>query len=128
MTTTLVLIAHGSRNQRSNDEVRALCARLSSTAAVAQVSPAFLELAEPTLLDTVQSVVDTGCTRILVLPYFLNSGLHVTRDVPELVQQARDAQPGITIELMNHIGGTQAFLDALESIVAGQVGDATSAG
>ena len=125
MTTSLILIAHGSRNPQSNDEVFSICDRLSSNTSVTNVTPAFLELAEPSLLDTVRHVVESGATHILVLPYFLNSGRHVTQDVPALVQQARVDQPGVRIELLTHIGGTQAFLAALEVLVSDEVAKAT---
>ena len=121
MTTTLILIAHGSRNPRSNDEVCQLCTRLSAQAAVTEVVPAFLELAEPTLEATVRQVAASGASRILVLPYFLNSGRHVTEDVPALVEQARLAHPDMRIELLPHVGGTQPFLSALEAIITEQM-------
>jgi sirohydrochlorin ferrochelatase len=125
MTTSLILIAHGSRNPRSNDEVFSICDRLSSNTSVTSVTPAFLELAEPSLLDTVRQVVESGATHILVLPYFLNSGRHVTQDVPALLEEARTDQPEVRIDLLTHIGGTQAFLAALEVLVSEQLAKAT---
>ena len=125
MTTSLILIAHGSRNPRSNDEVFSICDRLSSNTSVTSVTPAFLELAEPSLLDTVRQIVESGATHILVLPYFLNSGRHVTQDVPALVEEARMDQPEVRIDLLTHIGGTKAFLAALEVLVSEQLAKAT---
>ena len=120
MKTILIVIAHGSRNEGSNTEVRELCGRLAEVASTDHVMPAFLELAEPSLSATVDSAVNAGADRILVLPYFLNSGRHVTRDVPALVSTARSEHPGMSIDLLPHIGGTDVFFSAMESIVRRQ--------
>ena len=118
MKTALVLIAHGSRSHASNAEVVALCQRLTSDGAAERVFPAFLELAEPSLSAAVADAVAEGYGRVLVLPFFLNSGRHVMRDVPALVDAARESHSSITIELLPHIGGTEAFLGAIQTIVA----------
>ena len=49
----LLLIAHGSRREASNQEVRELAARLERIAGdrFGRVIPAFLELAEPDIPD-----------------------------------------------------------------------------
>ena len=117
MSTALIIIAHGSRSAVSNDEVRALCEKLASSSSAGCVLPAFLELAEPSLSDTVAAAVADGADRLMVLPYFLNSGRHVTRDVPALVASAIEQHPDVSIQLLPHIGGSDAFFQAMESII-----------
>ena len=53
MNTSLLLVAHGSRREASNDEVRALTTRLRAAAdgRFHQVDCAFLELASPLIPD-----------------------------------------------------------------------------
>ena len=51
--THLLIIAHGSRREASNDEVRRLADRVRALCApgIADVEVAFLELAEPSIAE-----------------------------------------------------------------------------
>ncbi|MFT5432590.1 MAG: sirohydrochlorin ferrochelatase [Myxococcota bacterium] len=110
----LIILAHGSRAEASNDEVCALTVKLSSAGLdYSAVWPAFLELAAPSFSDAVDEAVASGCTALTVLPYFLNRGRHVTRDVPALVEAAQQKHPGVPIEVLTHIGGSGEFFDAV---------------
>lgn len=118
----LLLIAHGSRLEASNDEARALAARLAPQLAgeYARVEAAFLELAEPSIPAGIDAAVAAGAGEVLVFPYFLTRGRHVAHDVPELVQAASARHPGVSIELAPYLGalpGLEALLvSALSSM------------
>lgn len=113
----LILVAHGSRREASNDEVRELAgqlARLSDN--YDQVSPGFLELAQPSIPDAIQAAAGNGATRIVVLPYFLSAGRHVVKDIPAEVEKARAALPGVDIHILPYLGiadGIPALLNEL---------------
>lgn len=111
----LIIIAHGSRRAASNDEVRALTARLATRAEAnfVQVKPAFLELAEPSIPEAIERCISEGAQHIVLLPYFLSAGTHVAEDLPELAQSASLQHPGVHIELRTHIGAQPAMLDLL---------------
>ena len=67
----LLLIAHGSRRQQSNDEVVELADKLKKNS-VGQydiIHAGFLELAETLIPDGIKKCVDDGATSIVVLPY-----------------------------------------------------------
>ena len=57
---SLLLVAHGSRRQASNEEVRELTARLAEHAGAAYgyVDCGFLELAEPSIPEGIQRCID----------------------------------------------------------------------
>lgn len=105
----LVVMAHGSRAAVANDEVRALAAWLEADGAAARVVAAFLELAEPSLPDAITALAAEGARSVRVLPFFLNSGRHVGRDVPALVEAARAAHPALVVEVLPHVGAGDAF-------------------
>ena len=76
---TLILIAHGSRIERSNDEIKSL-----SEAVAAKVRGrfeivccAFLEIAAPSIPEAIESCIQSGADEILLYPYFLTAGRHV---------------------------------------------------
>ena len=122
----LLIIAHGSRRQASNDEVRALSSQVGARnhPDIDAVHVAFLELAEPSIPDALADCVRLGASEIIVFPYFLAAGTHVATDIPEAIAVFRQQFPQITITLTPHLGAapalTQAILDvALPQVQAG---------
>lgn len=81
MRTAIVMIAHGSRRAEANAQLLQMVRHVRQHSPADLVEPAFLELAEPTIPAAVRSCVDRGAHRVLLFPYFLSSGVHVTRDL-----------------------------------------------
>jgi len=112
----LLLIAHGSRRQSANDEVRALAERIAAHEDndFDGVVTAFLELAEPDIHQGVTRCVEQGASRIVVVPYFLAGGNHVSRDIPLEIECARAGLPQkVDIEISQYLGAS----DAMASLV-----------
>jgi len=103
---TLLLIAHGSRREASNQEVRELAARLEQIAGdhFDRVIPAFLELAEPDIPTGVDLCIESGATSVTAVPYFLSAGRHVASDIPTELEQARHKHPAVTVQLSDYLG------------------------
>ena len=85
----LLVIAHGSRRGESNDDFAAIAARLGEhgTNPFDVTRWAFLEVAEPSIPDAIDSCIDEGAQEIVVLPYFLSPGNHVARDIPDVLDE-----------------------------------------
>lgn len=103
---SLLLIAHGSRREASNQEVRDLAKRLAQVAGehFDLVAPAFLELAEPDIPTGVDRCVAAGATSVMAVPYFLSAGRHVATDLPDELEKARCRYPGVVIHQSDYIG------------------------
>ncbi len=110
-----LLIAHGSRVDSSNDEVRRLVSRLeaATTGQFNFFECAFLECAEPSIPQGVQRCIDAGATQVLVLPYFLAAGRHVREDIPAELQKKREEHPGVEIRMCDYFGKSQGVTDLL---------------
>lgn len=113
----LLLIAHGSRRQQSNDEVVLLADKLKKNCAGQYdiIHAGFLELAETLIPDGIRKCVDDGATSIIVLPYFLNSGRHVIEDIPEIVDETKTSYPDTDIKVASHLGASELMMDLLIS-------------
>ena len=68
----LIWIAHGSGRSQSNDAVNELVEQLTPklSSKFDLILPAFLELAEPKILQQVQCAVEEGAKHIALFPYF----------------------------------------------------------
>jgi len=118
----LIIVAHGSRREASNEEVRQIAHQVAGIAGdeYALVVSGFLELVEPSIPDGIQQCIDAGATEVVVLPYFLSAGRHVVEDVPAEIKLAQDKNPSIRITQAPYLGsapGIGALL--LEQSVSG---------
>jgi len=102
----LLIVAHGSRREASNEEIRALALQVADQAGngYARVSAAFLELAEPSIPDGLQQLIDAGATHITVVPYFLSAGRHVSEDIPAEIEKVTQKNPDVSIRLAPYVG------------------------
>ena len=114
----LLLIAHGSRREASNDEVRELAAKLGQISAdrFDLVIPAFLELAEPDIPTGVSLCAQAGATEVTAIPYFLSAGRHVANDIPAELEKAKQEQENIIIHHSSYLGKHDSIADLLFTI------------
>lgn len=104
--SALVIAAHGSRRNASNEEI-AVLARAMEDAAMGRwqtVRPAFLEFVGPGVVETVDALVAEAFEVITIFPYFHALGKHAAADIPELVRQLSARHPGVTIRQAPHLG------------------------
>ncbi len=103
---TLIILAHGSRRQESNAEIISLARHVGTCPGNEYdiIEYAFLELAEPDLLQCIGNMITYGASNITIFPYFLNSGNHVTRDIPALIKEANARYPDCRFRLTSFIG------------------------
>ena len=119
MNKALLIIAHGSRLQASNDEVIELKNSLESLLEMnfSQLKVAFLELCEPSIGAAISELVSAGIDEIIVMPYFLNKGRHVTEDVPGELQAMRQKYPELTITTLPYFGRSELIPRLLKEII-----------
>jgi sirohydrochlorin ferrochelatase len=103
---TLIILAHGSRREESNQEIRELAKKVKALAGSNYdlLDYAYLEVVAPSLPEAIDSCIDKGASNITVFPYFLNSGNHVKRDIPEMVEAAKEKYPGCSFKISACIG------------------------
>ncbi|HIP52781.1 MAG TPA: cobalamin biosynthesis protein CbiX [Chromatiales bacterium] len=111
----LVLIAHGSRREASNNEVRRLAQQLHDRAdgAFEQVTAAFLELAGPTIPEGIENCIRAGAEEVVVVPYFLAAGRHMREDIPALIDTVQRAHPEVEIRVTPYLGAAGGVVDLL---------------
>ena len=114
----LIIIAHGSKRESANDEIKNLCSTLKTKLEpkpFATIQYCFLELTEPDLLSCIASVVQSfpALKTIRVLPYFLSSGKHVDHDIPKLIEKLHAHYPAVDFVCDDYIGKNQALIPLL---------------
>jgi sirohydrochlorin ferrochelatase/(2Fe-2S) ferredoxin len=112
----VLLVGHGSRREKSNEQVRTLAARLESRLGV-PVDAGYLELAEPSIPDAIAGLAAT-VSEVTVVQLSLFAASHVKNDVPLAVQKARAEHPELTTHNGSHLGVHPALVDLLDDRAA----------
>ena len=138
----VLIIDHGSKKQSSNDALHSIADRYesmllqrlenpsseasasTSNDASIVVKAAHMEIADPNIESALRSLVSGGCTKVVCIPYFLSRGRHITIDVPNLIEDAKDIleEEGlldeVEIVLSKHLGSNvNAMLDVVDDLV-----------
>jgi sirohydrochlorin ferrochelatase len=108
-----IVFAHGSSVESANEAVRSVACELAQAGGYAHVVAAFLEGGRPDLSSAAGELVTRGVSHVVVIPYFLTLGLHLQRDLPRLVSDARRDHPGLEIEVTPPLDGHPAMVEAL---------------
>jgi uroporphyrin-III C-methyltransferase len=107
----LILMAHGSPLPGWQTGVDQLARSLAAPGQFSRA--AYLPPVRPSLSEVVGAAAAAGVRRLAVVPYFLAPGLHVTRDLPELVAAERQRHPGIEMALAPCLEGHPALRTAV---------------
>lgn len=111
---SLLIVAHGSRRQASNDEVRALSRRLAeSEHDFDHVDCAFLELAEPSIPEGLERCIEHGASEVVIFPHFLAAGRHVAEDIPAEVAPVEAKHPQVSVRIAPHLGASDLLVNAI---------------
>jgi sirohydrochlorin ferrochelatase len=113
--TAVIILGHGSRSKGSETAVQAVVARIRTGDHVI-VEHAFLQYVPPTPQDALERCLAQNVDRVVIVPFFLQAGAHVTRDIPELVARARKAHPGVEIAVTDYVGAHPLMAKIVEEL------------
>lgn len=109
----VILFGHGARDPEWAGPMQRIRARMLADAPGLEVELAFLEFMSPTLEEAVDRLAAQGVMRIGVVPVFLAQGGHLKRDVPVLIDAARQRHPGCAISLALAAGEAPGVVAAI---------------
>ncbi len=119
---SVILLGHGSRRIEANNILKSIVKIIKPRFKEVSVEYAFLELAEPNIRNIIEKAAADNCDAIYVIPYFLYSGNHVLRDIPEIISEYKAKYPHINIKLGDYLGIddrlAQLVMERIEAIKA----------
>ena len=111
--TGIVIFAHGSSVETANEAVRVVSRTVADAGGFQLATTAFLEMGKPDLPVAVDELIAKGARKIVVIPYFLTTGIHLKRDLPRIVGEILDIQKDISIEIAPPLDGHPALATIL---------------
>jgi precorrin-8X/cobalt-precorrin-8 methylmutase len=107
MKESILLLGHGSPKKDANNLERVgkmLHGMLHAGCAEDCVKVAYLQFAEPGIMDTIKESVKRGAKKIILHPFFLSSGMHVTKDIPGMIDEAKGLYPEVKFVYTEPLG------------------------
>ena len=115
----LLLFAHGARDSAWAQPFEAVARQCAQLQPDCTVCLAFLEFMQPDLLTAGSRLVEQGCLLIDVVPLFLGAGGHVRKDIPRLLDQLAQLNPGVQWQLQPPIGESAVVIEAMARVASG---------
>ena len=101
--TAVVAVGRGSSDPDANADLYKVARLLSDRTGRAQVEPAFVSLARPSVPEALDRCDRLGARRVVVVPYFLFTGVLVDRIADQAGAWARD-HPHVDVRVGSHLG------------------------
>lgn len=109
--TAVLLLGHGSKAPGANETLRKVAEAVRSSGGYAEVVPAFLQMALPDVQGGIDILVEKGYTDIIIMPYFLYMGLHVSKDLPAELSEAEKRYPALTFTFARNLDYHDKLID-----------------
>ncbi len=107
MKESILLLGHGSPKKDANNLGRVgemLHGMLHPGCAEDCVKVAYLQFAEPGIPEVIKKCVEGGAKKIILHPFFLSAGMHVTKDIPGMIEEARGLYPEVSFIYTEPLG------------------------
>jgi sirohydrochlorin ferrochelatase len=118
--TAVILLGHGSQADGGNVALREVADIIEKTGGL-KVIPAYLQFCEPSLPQAIEKAVADGAGKIVVMPYFLYMGNHVSKDIPEELGMMRAKYPGVEMIMTGHLGAHPKLAEIVMERIKGKV-------
>ncbi|AGL01462.1 sirohydrochlorin chelatase [Desulfoscipio gibsoniae] len=120
MKTGVIILSHGSRLPEAQATLQKITTMIEAGATKDfLIEGAALQFNQPDLPTAIARIVERGAERLVVVPLFLYLGLHMQRDIPEILEEQRKLYPDISISMIEHIGTDPRLLDIILDRVRG---------
>lgn len=116
MKTGIIILAHGSRGERGRVDVAEVLGKVTHGVKAflppsVEVMGATLQFNHPSLDEAVESLAAQKVSRVVIVPYFLFLGQHITEHIPKLVERLRCLYPEKQFAISGNLGLDEYFID-----------------
>ncbi|HUI68094.1 MAG TPA: CbiX/SirB N-terminal domain-containing protein [Nitrospirota bacterium] len=117
MKTAVIILGHGSHSGGADETVKRVAAEVKESGCYEIVVHAFLQYTTPTPQNALENCIRHQAQKIVIVPFFMQPGAHVTRDIPELVDKARKLYPDLDIVVTDYVGAHPLMAKIVEDLV-----------
>ncbi len=107
----VILLAHGSRVPQAGSGMEELAQRLREKYPQRVVETCYMARLGPHFPEVFDRCVSRGAKKVILIPYFLHSGLHILLDIPKMMQEKAREFPGVTVIFGKNLGFDECLVD-----------------
>jgi sirohydrochlorin cobaltochelatase len=122
---TIIIVGHGSKQKDADCAMRKTAEALQKKKPEATVSLAYLEIQSPDMDRACCDAIASGASEIILVPYFVQSGRHVMKHIPEIASKVRTNHPNVTIKLTQSLGFDERLVSIIEDRILNILTDFT---
>lgn len=111
--TVLLAVAHGSRDEGSQEVVRSLLTGVTDLRPDLRTEAAYVDNASPSVRAALQGLADGGVDDVVVVPLLLTPASHSKTDVAASVQVGRSDHPSLRIRYGRPLGPHPVLVEVL---------------
>ena len=111
----ILYIAHGSRVKEGVEQAVTFLQGVQQEVDVAIQEICFLELATPTIAESIASCIQKGATAIAVMPILLLAAQHAKQDIPKEMAKAQKQYPYVKFTYGEPLGIHERLIDTLQA-------------
>ncbi len=124
MSPAMLVVGHGSRDADGVDEFWSLAGTIRAAAGDLLTGFGFIELASPTVDETIDDLVARGATEIVSVPLVLLAAGHLKNDGPAALARARARHPEVLFSMARDLGIEPGVLEIVSDRIRDAAGDA----
>lgn len=94
----IIIAGHGSPKKDANniEQIAGLLHNIIHPGCADDcVRTAYLQFVNPGIMETLTTCVEEGAKKIVIHPYFLSNGMHVSSDIPQIIKEAEEKYPAV---------------------------------
>lgn len=115
--TGIIVLSHGTKIKRANAILVKTVKKIKQDTGLGLIVPAYLQLSRPDLTKSIKRLIGLGCQRIIIVPFFLFNGNHVTRDIPGIIKKARIMFPNLEFVYTKSLGEDRRVADIVSDML-----------
>ncbi len=102
--TAVIILGHGSKSTAADEAIQRTAAEVKKLGGYELVEYAFLQYSKPTPQNAIENCIEQKAERIVIVPFFMQSGEHVTKNIPAFLEKAKKRYPDVDIVVTDYAG------------------------
>ncbi len=120
MKTAVIVLGHGSRSG-GDSTIDRVAASVKTRGGFEIVEYAFLQYVGPNPDEALDRCIRQGAKKIVIVPFFMQQGAHVTKGIPAFVERAKRQNPAVDIVVTDFAGSHSLMADIVLDLVRGKI-------
>jgi Zn-finger protein len=113
----IIILSHGSKLNTANANLDKTLRVIKQKTGFDAIVPAHLQFHQPSLEKSVKTLIAKGRQTVIIIPFFLLNGNHVTRDIPHMIEKERSRYPKVDFIYTKNLGKDARIADIVSDMV-----------